>query len=83
LHARNYIVAAARRELKAVASAPQGQHNDQLNRSAFALFRFVETDQIPAGNLQAELIRAARAAGLSEPEARATIRSAAQARRAS
>jgi hypothetical protein len=57
-----------------VRSAPAGVRNDQLNRSAFALARFLP--RISAEALEAELLDAAVAIGLPETEARRTISSA-------
>lgn len=69
-----YVDVALERELESVRSAPAGSRNDQLNRSAFALARFVP--QISPDALEAELVDAATAAGLPETEARRTISSA-------
>jgi hypothetical protein len=63
-----------------VASAPKGRRNEQLNESAFALFRFVVDDLMAADPIVHSLAAAARHAGLADREIQSTIRSAAQAR---
>jgi Bifunctional DNA primase/polymerase, N-terminal len=73
-----YVEAALQAELDAVAGASEGQRNDQLNRSAFALFRFPDVSE---AWLTSALYQAAAAAGLTDHEIRATIRSAHNARR--
>jgi hypothetical protein len=59
-----------------VASATEGTRNDQLNRSAFALARFVRDGGLPASAYVEELTAAALSAGLAETEIRATLASA-------
>lgn len=71
-----YVAAAIRAECEALASAPEGARNCQLNRSAFALARFTRTGQADATALQDALHWAARQAGLSEREITRTIASA-------
>jgi hypothetical protein len=69
-----YLAVAFGRECEAVRSASAGTRNDQLNRSAFALARFIP--RISAEELESDLLAAARDAGLPEAEARRTISSA-------
>ncbi|HXF37596.1 MAG TPA: bifunctional DNA primase/polymerase [Actinomycetota bacterium] len=71
-----YARAALRREAETVASTPQGSRNDQLNRSAYAVARFVADGRLGAADVEGALLDAARQAGLPEREALATIRSA-------
>lgn len=73
---REYVAAAVRDELEAVATAPEGTRNAQLFRSAAALGRFVEGGQVDEVALRGELVRAAEAAGLPHREAQAAVTSA-------
>jgi hypothetical protein len=75
-----YARKAIAEELRAVAHAPEGQRNHQLNQSSFALFRLVHECGISANKLEAGLLEAATDAGLSKIEALNTIRSARKAR---
>jgi hypothetical protein len=75
-----YALKAMESELALVAIAPSGRHNDQLNASAHALFRFVKDGRLPDGVTRRGLLAAARHAGLAEREALSTIASAAKAR---
>jgi Bifunctional DNA primase/polymerase, N-terminal len=75
-----YALKALKSELSIVAAAPTGRRNDQLNASAHALFRFVETGRLPADVIRRGLLAAALHAGLDEREALGTISSAAKAR---
>jgi hypothetical protein len=77
-----YLRAALGAELRAVATAPDGQRNDQLNRSAYALARFVAAGQLTEATLTAALTEAARHAGLGPGETQRTIASALKGRRA-
>jgi hypothetical protein len=74
--ADRYVTAAFNNELDAVRTAPQGQRNDQLNRSAFAISRFVAASQLDGTHAAAALLDAALHAGLTEFESVRTIRSA-------
>lgn len=76
IHRRHYVRAAVEAEVGAVASAPEGTRNDQLNRSAFALARFVASGDAEAFDLASELAWAATQAGLAEEEIRRTLASA-------
>jgi putative DNA primase/helicase len=59
-----------------VAHAPEGTRNDQLNRSAFALARFVATGELDATDVARRLAFAAARAGLPSREIERTIVSA-------
>jgi hypothetical protein len=78
VHADAYVRAALRRATQAVASAPEGTRNSTLNRETFCVARF---DVIDDATIEAAMIDAALAAGLTEPEARRTIVGAVRARR--
>ena len=75
-----YVRAAIDAERRAVVNAPTGQRNDQLNRSAWALARFVRDGQLAAEVMARELMSAAGWAGLTAAEARRTIGSALKSR---
>jgi hypothetical protein len=77
-----YVVAAIERECLDVAGAREGTRNATLNRAAFALARFVQDGRARRGPTIEALTIAAKAAGLSDIEARRTIRSAFGARAA-
>lgn len=67
-HSDRYIAAAVSKALANVMNAPEGQRNVTLNREAFAL------GGLPV-DATGQLLDAALTAGLSEQEARASIRS--------
>jgi hypothetical protein len=71
-----YVTAALNNELDAVRAARRGQRNDQLNRSAFAVSRFVAAGQLDGTHAAAVLLDAGLCAGLTETESVRTIRSA-------
>jgi hypothetical protein len=75
-----YTTAAVQAELFEVATAPNGARNDQLNRSAYALARFVADGRLEPAGVADALADAARTAGLNEREAARTIQSAFTAR---
>jgi Bifunctional DNA primase/polymerase, N-terminal len=75
-----YIDVALEREVAAVASATEGARNDQLNKSAFALARFVRDGALPAADYVEHLTWAAVRTGLGEAEIRRTLASALQGR---
>jgi hypothetical protein len=75
-----YVLRALEAELALIASAPDGRRNEQLNESAFNLFRFVLEDRLDASAIVHGLEEAGRHAGLTEKEIAATISSAAKAR---
>jgi hypothetical protein len=69
-----YLAAALEGEAREVASAPHGRRNGRLNLAAYRLGRLLGNS--PAVHVVGEvLLVAACTAGLSEPEARTTIRS--------
>jgi hypothetical protein len=79
--ARRYARAALEGEAAAVASAPEGQRNDRLNRSAFRIGQLVAAGQIDPADAIDVLEEAARFAGLGEREAERTVRSGLEAGR--
>jgi len=70
-----YAQKALGEELSAVASAPEGQRNDCLNRAAFSLGQLVATGALDRRTVERALIGAAQAAGLDRTETERTIRS--------
>jgi hypothetical protein len=72
-----YLLRAIEAELALVASAPQGRRNEQLNESAFNLFRFAQEGRLDAGAIAHGLEAAALHAGLEDKEIEATLKSAA------
>lgn len=70
-----YAEAALRQECADVRTATPGTRNDTLNRAAFSLARFVACGELRADDVAHGLVYAARAAGLSEQEARRTVAS--------
>lgn len=75
--ARAYVTAAFDNELAAVRGALEGTRNDQLNRSVFAVWRFVLSGELDAATVARGFTVAALAAGLGASEIGATIASAA------
>ncbi len=71
-----YCIAAIKNELTRLEQAQEGCRNDQLNRSAFAIARFVKADVIPEDWARCKLEERSLAIGLSAEEARRTIASA-------
>lgn len=72
---RRYAEAALRDEVRALEGTPEGNRNEQLNRSAFALGQFVSAQVLDESEVIRELTRAARATGLNPDEIERTIRS--------
>ena len=72
-----YLLRALEAELALVASAPRGRRNDQLNKSAFNLFRFAQEGRLDADAIAHGLEAAALHAGLEDKEIASTLRSAA------
>jgi hypothetical protein len=70
-----YATVALEREAGAMAATPPGQRNHRLNRAAFSLGQLVGAGLAPENAVVAELLAAARTAGLSEREALRTIHS--------
>lgn len=75
-HSSAYVRAAVEAEVRNVATAANGQRNDQLNRSAYALARFVTAGELDADVMTRALTAAAQHAGLKPAETRRTIASA-------
>jgi Bifunctional DNA primase/polymerase, N-terminal len=75
-----YVETVFQSEVAAVRNAPEGTRNDQLNRSAFAVARFVRTGELTAVRYRDELTRAAIACGLKSVEIERTLRSALEGR---
>jgi hypothetical protein len=71
-----YLLRTIEAELALVASAPHGHRNDQLNESAFNLFRFAQEGRLEASAIAHGLEAAARHAGLTDREISATLKSA-------
>ena len=68
-----YGEAALVREAAAVASAPEHERNNTLNKAAFSLGQLVAGGELDAGDVHRELLRAGLAAGLVESEILGTI----------
>jgi hypothetical protein len=73
--AERYAQSALAGESRAVATAPRGTRNDTLNRSAFRLGQLAAAGLAAPEELATSLLVAARAAGLPDTEAVATIAS--------
>ena len=70
-----YAARALEGELEAIAIAPGGTRNDQVNRSAFALGTLVAAGVLSRARVEHDLVHAARQVGQSADEARNTVRS--------
>ena len=70
-----YVRTALEREVARVESARVGTRNDTLNRAAYNLGTLVGARLLDQAQAEAELTRAARAAGLDERETASTLRS--------
>lgn len=70
-----YVSSAVDGETRAVAEAAEGGRNHQLNISAMKLGQLVGAGLLDRGTAEAELTRAAQAAGLDPTETRKTIAS--------
>lgn len=79
-HGSRYVQRAIEAECHALASAPEGQRNETLNRSAYALARFVAAGEASADPVVSALAYSAALAGLPEWEIGRTIESAFRAR---
>lgn len=75
-----YVATAFESEIGAVLSAWEGARNQQLNKSAFALARFVAAGQLDRDTTVTALARAAEHIGLDRGETTRTLRSAFSAR---
>jgi putative DNA primase/helicase len=71
----NHGQAAIASELTKLAGAVESTRNDQLNKSAFALGQYVPSGELDRHNAETALLRMAMYIGLSESEARGTIKS--------
>ena len=65
----HYALVALAREGDAVACAGVGSRHAELNRAAFKLARFIRSGELTAAEVVADLIDAARRAGLEDSEA--------------
>jgi len=70
-----YTKAAVRSELSILGAAVEGERNNQLNRSAFALGQLVGSGRLREDEAAAGLLYVARQIGLEEEEVMRTIRS--------
>ena len=75
---RNYGKAALDKELAILAAAPPGNRNNQLFRSAAALFSLVAAHVLDQSEVWQALLSTAQAIGLSDHEAQRTLQSAAK-----
>jgi hypothetical protein len=73
---RDYALAALEGEAKAVAAAPEGLRNYELNRSAWTLARPELDGLLLVDEIERVLVAAGQDAGLSEREARCVVRGA-------
>lgn len=71
-----YVEAAIQREAETVTTAPAGNRNHQLNRSTWALARFVGEGLTTPASIEHAMMEAAAEAGIAAREAATTIRSA-------
>ena len=72
---RAYATAALASEERELLSASAGQRNTRLNLAAFRLARFVATEALARGDVEAVLLDVAARLGISQREAEATIAS--------
>lgn len=72
---RRYAEAALRDEVRALGGTSEGNRNEQLNKSAFALGQFVSARVLDESEVIRELTRAAKATGLGPDEIKTTIQS--------
>ncbi len=72
---QRYVEAALIGEAEAVREENEGNRNNRLNQSAFALGRLVGGGYLSEAEVERSLLNAAKHAGLPEEEARATIQS--------
>ncbi|MEI9940368.1 MAG: AAA family ATPase [Pseudomonadota bacterium] len=63
-------------ECRAIAESKEGERNNKLNSCAFSIAQLVAGGEIPEGEAQREVLRAALAAGMKHREAITTINSA-------
>jgi bifunctional DNA primase/polymerase-like protein len=72
---RGYAAAALASEEQQLLNTPVGQRNTRLNLAAFRLGRFIATQALATGDVEAVLFDAAARLGIPPHEARATIAS--------
>jgi RepB DNA-primase from phage plasmid len=72
---RKYALTALENEVLSVLATQEGSRNDALNKAAFALGQLVGADALSESTARGSLEDAAQQIGLSESEARATIKS--------
>ncbi len=70
-----YVAGALKKELDILRAAPQGDRNNQLNKSAHALGQFIGAGALDRATIEAHLAHEALALGLPMSEANRTIRS--------
>lgn len=75
-HGRPYAVAALRRAVQQVATAPAGQRNSTLNAATWSLARFISDGQLQPSEIAEALAHAGRVAGLERMEVQRTLASA-------
>jgi len=74
-HSTAYAEAALKSEIEALATAPEGQRNSQLNRSAYALGTLIAAGALARATVEAELRNAASSTGLPDGEIESTMKS--------
>jgi putative DNA primase/helicase len=74
-NAGGYALAALQGEIDKLRAAPVGERNEALNRAAFALGQLAGAGLLDRADIETRLEAAARAKGLGQHEAQATIRS--------
>jgi len=74
--ATKYAQAAIDRACRRIASAPEGERNETLNREAFGALQLAAAGELPEADTRAKLEQSARCNGLSQSEIAATLRSA-------
>lgn len=75
LPGRAYAIGALRRAVEQVATAPQGQRNDTLNRCVWSVSRFISVGLLQPTEIAEALAHAARVAGLHRLEVERTLAS--------
>lgn len=73
---RFYAIGALRRAVEQVATAPDGQRNDTLNRAAWSLSRFIADGLLTPPEIAEALAHASQVAGLERREVVRTLSSA-------
>jgi hypothetical protein len=70
---RRYAEAALRKEVLILAGTPEGDRNDQLNKSAYAMGQFLSAGLLSEAEITSDLSLAANCAGLAPEEIGKTI----------